>query len=61
MKSFIVYRHIDSNISVEIEAENEEQALEIGGKMLEDISDEEFTRQVIENAQADDSPECYEN
>lgn len=46
-------QHIDSYIEVVVEADNAEQAEELARVAMMDMPDEEFTKQVIANVEAD--------
>ena len=48
-----VHQHVDSYFEVTVEANSEEEALEVAQPLLENMSNEEFTRQVIANSEVD--------
>lgn len=51
MPKYRVTVHIDSCVSVEVEAENESKALEIGSGELADMDDDTFNKQIIESVE----------
>lgn len=53
MGYYNVYQHVDSYIEVTVEADSEEEALDLANPLLENMPDKEFTRQVIANSMVD--------
>ena len=50
---YIVHQHIDSYIEVTVEANSEEEAEKLARPLLEDMPNDEFTRQVVANSEVD--------
>lgn len=52
MTTYKVYQHWDTYAEVEVEAESEQEAQEIGEKLLEDMDDDKFLSQIRANLEA---------